>query len=505
MAFHPDTQGLPDATVAWRASMCLAFALAVWGAKLWLISRFANPTPFADEWDAHALGLLAPYSDSTLSWLSLLSPHNEHRYLSARLVALGLFAANGAWDPILEMIVNAAIHVALGMGILLVLGRHLDRRGFAALAAITAALLSVPNAIENPMWGIETPFYTVLLFGFIAIDLLCRNGGSLVRLGVGIAAGALAFLSLASGALVFLAAAAVAVVKNALRVGSAARNWAAGAALLACLALTVWLTPVIEANKVLRVHTAGQFVFGFETLAAWPFRAHITAATLLVNAPLAILAWRCLRKPPARDNVAWVLLGLGLWNGLQFAAIGVGRAATIEAPRYLDICAFNLIVNFAGAAIVADSWRKRLMVAAWLAAVGIGWGLEIERQRLPQQLAAHQRLGLLQERNVRAYLATGAFLPGTSVADWSIPYPNAAHLADVLSNPTVRKILPSTFQDAAAGTPSTVAPDRLRGVRDGLLRAGPWLGIAGALLMLLTMVQPLLVSRFRSSQAFAPG
>lgn len=481
---------LPHATVAWRASMCLAFALAVWGAKLWLISCFASPTPFADEWDAHALLLFAPYGDSTLTLPHLWSPLNEHRILPGRLIALGLFIANGGWDPILEMIVNAAIHVALGLGILLVFGRHLDRRGFATLAVFTAILLSVPNAIENPMWGIETHFYMVLLFGFIAIDLLCRNGGSLVWFGVGIAVGALSFLSLASGALVFLAAAAVAGAKRVLRVESGGRSWVAAGALLACFALAIWLTPVIEAHKVLRSHTFAEFADAFETLAAWPFRAHITAATLFVNAPLAILAWRCLRKPPARDSVAWALLGLGLWNGLQFAALGFGRAAAIGAPRYLDICALNLIVNFVCAAAVADNGRKRLAVAAWLAAVGIGWGVEIAQQHLPQQLAAHQRLGLVQERNVRAFLATGAFLPGTSVADSSIPYPNAAHLADVLSNPAVRKILPSVFQDAAAGGPP---PERLGGVRDGLLRAGPWLGIAGALLMLLMMLQPLLV------------
>jgi hypothetical protein len=497
MAFHPNAHipPLPHATGPWRASMCLAFALAVWGAKLWLISRFANPTPFADEWDAHALLLFAPYRDSTLTLPDLWLPLNEHRILPGRLIALGLFIANGGWDPILEMIVNAAIHVALGVVILLVLGRHLDRRGFATLAVFTAVLLAVPNAIENPMWGIETHFYTVLLFGFIAVDLLCRNGGSLVRFGVGIAAGALAFLSLASGALVFLAAAAVAIVKRALRVGSAARNWVAAAALLACFALAMWLTPVVEAHKVLRPHTFFDFVHAFETLAAWPFRAHITTATVLVNAPLAILAWRCLRAPPARDSVAWVLLGLGLWNGLQFAALAFGRGAVIGAPRYLDICALNLIVNFVGAAIVADSGRKRLVVAAWLAAVGIGWGVEVAQQHLPQQLAAHQRLGLLYERNVRTFLTTGAFPPATGDAYGSIPYPNAAHLADVLSNPSVRKILPSAFQDAAGGGPP---PDRLRGVRDGLLRAGPWLGIGGALLMLLMMVQPLLAGLRRT-------
>jgi hypothetical protein len=50
--------------------------------------------------------------DSALSAEHLLQPHNEHRIFTGRVVALALFAANGAWDPILETIVNAAIHVA---------------------------------------------------------------------------------------------------------------------------------------------------------------------------------------------------------------------------------------------------------------------------------------------------------------------------------------------------------------------------------------------------------
>jgi hypothetical protein len=72
----------------------------------------------------------------------------------------------------------------------------------------------------------------------------------------------------------------------------------------------------------------------------------------------------------------------------------------------------------------------------------------------------------------------------------------------VLSKPTVRKILPSVFQDPAAGGPP---PERLRGVRDGLLRAGPWLGIAGALLMLLMMLQPLLAGLRRNPKPLNAG
>jgi hypothetical protein len=75
-------------TSRWKALVCGVFVLAVWGAKLWIISRFAGATPVNDEWDAHALNLFVPYMDSTLSIGRLLEPHNEHRILMTRLVAL---------------------------------------------------------------------------------------------------------------------------------------------------------------------------------------------------------------------------------------------------------------------------------------------------------------------------------------------------------------------------------------------------------------------------------
>jgi hypothetical protein len=479
----------------WKALVCGVFVLAVWGAKLWIISRFAGATPVNDEWDDHAVNLFVPYMDSTLSIGRLLEPHNEHRILMTRLVALMVFAANGSWDPILEMIVNAAIHVAFGVCIVAVLGGPLGRAGFATLALTTAVLLAVPNASENPVWGLETHFYAVLLFGFIAIVLICRGSFSLVRGGAGIVAATLSFLSLASGALVFLAGAVVIAAKRCLGVESGWRGWAVAAALLACFAIALMLTPVIAAHEVYRAHTIREFAWAFEMVAAWPFRAHMTAATILVNAPLAILALVTLRKPPAGGSVAWVLLGLGLWNVLQFAVLAFGRAVGVDSTRYLDICAFNLIVNFACAALMADGARKRLLVAAWLAAVAAGWAVQTARH-VPPELEARRSLGLLQEQNVRAFLTTGAFLPGASGADLSVPYPNPARLADILSDPKVRRILPSPFRDAVAGVSSAGAasaqPDRLRAIRDGLLRAGPYLAIGGALLMLLLILRPLL-------------
>ena len=103
------SQLLRPTTTQWRALICVAVVLAVLGAKLWIISRFGNPTPLNDEWDAQAVNLFIPYFDSTLSLQQLLAAHNEHRVVTTRVVSLLLMAANGLWDPILEMIVNAGI------------------------------------------------------------------------------------------------------------------------------------------------------------------------------------------------------------------------------------------------------------------------------------------------------------------------------------------------------------------------------------------------------------
>jgi hypothetical protein len=490
MIFQPETRSrlLPQSTSPWKALTCIAFALAVWGAKLWIISRFGNPTPLADEWDVHAVNIFVPYCDSTLSLQQLLAPHNEHRIVTTRAVALLLFVANGAWDPILEMIVNATIHVGFGVCILAILGRDIDRAAFAALAAISLALLAVPNAVENPVWGMETHFYGVLLFGFIAINLLAREPGA--RRAFGVAAATLSFLSLASGAFVFLVCAAVVSAKRWLGVERGRWEWAIAGALLAGFVLAVMATPILAAHEVYRAHSVGEFFRAFAAVAGWPLRPYLVVATVVVNAPWLALAWRTLRKPPPSNDIAWALLALGLWLGLQFAALAFTRAFGIDATRYLDICALNLIVNFACAAVMGGGPLRKCLVAGWVAVIAVGWAIQTVRH-VPQELQARHLLSLRQEENVKAFLTTGKYLPGASNADLSIPYPFPNRLDGLLSDPRVRRILPGTFQDAMAkqlpAGEVSAKRDRLAGIRDALLSAGPYLASIGLLLFLLAL------------------
>ena len=104
----------------------------------------------------------------------------------------------------------------------------------------------------------------------------------------------------------------------------------------------------------------------------------------------------------------------------------------IISSRYLDIFIFGLIINFAYAAMASDTTRKKLLLAGWVAVISAG--LIYRGWNIPEELQNRYRIGLMQEKTVRTFLATGSFPPEASVADFSLPFPNPMWLADRLSD-----------------------------------------------------------------------
>jgi hypothetical protein len=70
---------------AWRlasisyAAILVGCLIIIFGAKIWLISRYGSATPFWDQWDSEASKLYKPYFDGTLHFWSLFDADNEHR------------------------------------------------------------------------------------------------------------------------------------------------------------------------------------------------------------------------------------------------------------------------------------------------------------------------------------------------------------------------------------------------------------------------------------------
>jgi len=127
----------------WRLALagCLA---AVLGAKILLIARLGIPTPYWDQWDAEAAGLYLPWLEGRLDAAHWFAFHNEHRLVLTRASALALLWLDGRWDPIVQMLSNALVHV-VAIGVLIaLLGRLLDLTRFLFFAAFALLLWAVP-------------------------------------------------------------------------------------------------------------------------------------------------------------------------------------------------------------------------------------------------------------------------------------------------------------------------------------------------------------------------
>jgi hypothetical protein len=224
---------------------------------------------------------------------------------------------------------------------------------------------------------------------------------------------------------------------------------------------------------------AARTVLAFLNLAGWPLAF---PGAFVVNIPAVRLLIRMVKGAPPRDDLAWVMLGISLWALLQFASIAFGRAGV--ANRYIDIAVPNLLVNLV-IALYLPATRYKHAATVWWAAIVIG--LCAQAAFVPSQLEAHARMATIEEANTKAFLSTGVFPPGAGEPQLTLPYPDPNRLAMLLSDPKIRRFLPSNLQAAMPEVRDGVGPDgslridRLGSLRDVLLAASWVIALLGAL------------------------
>jgi hypothetical protein len=294
------------------------------------------------------------------------------------------------------------------------------------------------------------------------------------------------YFNLASGALTPLALSAMSIFQIILgsRKGDY-REWS-GIGALCTLALVMTLSiDGILSQGPLGPHSIEQFVSAFLTVAAWPLSP---AFAVVVHAPMiALLASLIKDRPNLRDG-RWIMFGLWIWLGMQFAALAYGRASgVVLSSRYMDSLLVGLILNFTALLrLLPDRPRLSvsfLLASAWLLAISIGAVHEAVLKAAPG-VAEHHRITDIETRNVRGYVATGdfAFLNGKPLLE--IPFPDANFLRTVLDTPEVRAILPPTLVDGGVPARSSVVS-----LRDFLLSHGPFLVVVGIVLLLFGILR----------------
>jgi hypothetical protein len=423
------------------------FSLLFIGCRLWLIYTYGNATPFWDQWDGEANNLYRAVIGHNVTPSLLTRGHNEHRIFTTRLLQWWLLEINKTWNPLLQMVVNMAIHL---MAVLL-LNRYTQKvtgnNNLSILLAVSLVLFCMPFGWENALGGFQAQFYFALLFSMVTIWYTTTYEPLGLQWWVGILFGALAFLSLASGILAISASILISLIYYFFKLRKTNRQLVASVILMGLFVTGLWLTPVIKqhaeykANGIVDLYKAAVRIF------RWPLPFSIIGVVFR-NLPMVVFGVYILRKRPAATDKRWFLFAGCIWSLVMSASIAYGRATDPLSPRYKDLFLIAVFFNVACAIVMATIYqpkygykKTRLALGGWLSLL-TGITLLNGFYQLPADLTEKRMYSQQQEKNVHNYVVTGNMAHLLNKPYMTIPLSDPHLLASILDDPRIRKILP---------------------------------------------------------------
>ncbi len=441
----------PARARAWKAAA--GVGALILAANLVLVALAGTDIPIFDQWDAHGARLLPAWRDGSLEWADLLAAHNEHRIVWTHLVTLGLFVANGQWDPLVELVAGAGIR-AMAVG---AVAWWLVRGGAGARwAAIWTGLAFFPAiGWHNVLWGFQSQVFFSVGLGAVTIGLLATGESSWRRIAVGLTTGLAALLAMGPSALMPLALLGIAGLRSWEERRILWRRVVPALVLLVAGALLRESTP---GHEGLKAGGLTEFAEALGRAAGWPHVAQ-PAAAVVMNLPLAWWALRRLRRREQREGEREggdFVLALGGW-GIAMAVAAAWRRGGSEEwafgvpSRYADLLALQLVANaWCLTELVRIVPAQRAVLARWLkvawiafAGVGLAGGTAeaIRKVIVPRA----------QQREAPVLLAV-AFQqtrdPRVFEGRWRtiLPHVNAGSVAAVLDDPRMEGALPPSLQ-----------------------------------------------------------
>lgn len=454
--------------LVWLAALCLI----VFGIKLLFIRQFGSAVPYWDQWDGEANLVYKPYLNGNLSLENLFQSHNEHRIFTTRIFTLILFEVDGGWDPILQMVANAGLHVSAIVLLVLTIRPITRPRQFSLLVLFATLLFVLPIGWENLLAGFQSQFYFLLMFSLLALRGFATSAAFSPIWWGSVFCTAAAYFSMASGALTGAAAVAMVGAQIVLRHRGGRKELIGLAVLVVMTAVMLAFIQRVAPHDVLKAQNLWQFTRALLSYLSFPHVSPLVG--LWIHLPAAIYACAVLLYRPGLRSPHWYVLGVIVWLLAQSLSLAYGRAVFVSSPRYLDLIIIGMPINFAILLFALNRMKHRRMRAAimlatvgWLCIVfsGLIWNTVVSSMPAVVDKGAQ---GREQLQNVQAYLRTGNLAELQGKAQQAIPYPQPEWLATLLSDPTIRLALPDSIRpadiDDRARLERTLLKGRLRGI-----------------------------------------
>ncbi len=425
-----------------RIALALVLFLAIWGARLGIVSEFGSDLPFWDQWSKEGDSLYPAWFERGEVLKPLFAPHNEHRIAPTLALDLAFTLASGQWDARVQCVASAALNAALLAGLFFWGLRRFPLPWALALGGLCGLIGIAPIVWENLLSGFQSQFYFLAGFSLLAIGGLVLRPALSRGWWLGLLAAVAALVSMGSGLLCVLPVLAIAAWRW-LNPAAAPRRDSAitFAACVLVLLLGAWLHTPVAAHTTLRAHSIGQFADYALRCLSWPLHDQPWLAAIFWLPWLLLVTRRLRARDSSADTTADFLVAAGLWVLLQTAAVAYSRAGTGDLPanRYGDTFGLGLIISGAALAHLAPRNRVPITLAiVWGAGVVVSLGLAsrtIWTTSLQNKRADYAAF----VPNVRQFVRTDDF---AAFEKQLLPFPNASWLARILRQPAIRAILP---------------------------------------------------------------
>ena len=449
---HPTTDSTSGQKISRELVSLLPYviaATALIAAKVFLIAAYGNPTPWGDQWVAEGVELFRPWLLGELSLETLFSSHNEHRIFTSRVLSLLLFELDGrVWNPLLQMQVNAVLHV-LALGTFVVFSsRILTYRSTLLLLGFTVALNAYPFGYASTLSGFQSCIYLLLLFGFIFLWCMSAYDSYSPAWWLGLVAGGLSVLSFASGAIAILAGVLILVLRRFLERSASGVSTSSIVFVGILAVLAIIQTPTFTPDIPLKARDASDFLNALLLMLSWPVKPEpggIAFGALVIYLPLALFTLAVFKHAGFRSPGHYFVLAAGAWVVGQILLMAYGRGSVqYLTSRYLDIYAVGLLTGCAALLALADRGRlprlATVLILIWTGAVV--YGFSGNRDTLRWHLDRLAREAGAQEENVRNFLLSGDKAHLVGKPEGEIPFFDAELLIGMLDDPRMRVFLP---------------------------------------------------------------
>ena len=428
-----------------RWGMLIGMFLLILGAKLWVIDQFGNAVPYMDQWASEGT-LIKGYVEGTLGAGQIFASNNEHRIVFSKLLSLALISVNKQWDGILEMAAQAPLHVAAVVAFVWLAGAGMRPVGRVMLGLFAAGLSMAPFGWENTLWGFQSAFYFMMLFGVAAIWLCWRHEALTFRWWMGVLAALAAILSNGGGSFYVIAIAGFLTLRTVVERGGDWRGVFAAGLLGIVGVLGLVITPHVAGHGKFVAGGIGEFGAALMGSLSWPCDGYW--GFIILQAPFVALAILILVQKRGFADGAWfpVILGTAYW--FQIVATAYMRCKIWNSVRYYDSWCMLLIINCACLYFIAEAMggRRRMwscgVAAVWLGTCCHGL-LDKGVNRLPGDLVEKRARMVELENDIRGYLTFGK-------PDYLTEFENRNHygmpmLREMLDSDSIRKVLPSSL------------------------------------------------------------